>query len=402
MLLFLAGSVFVNGACAQTEAYFVTVKPTADSLMYAPVGKNLTFAFEATWSFGDNTGQPIPNATVTFEVYNIKEKVIDTLEINSSKGVFFFNYSSPNAGVFKLMPTKLVTEDQNGWNIKLLADSNVYGLRGEPAIAWWDTFNVELVNYDATMPNTASLTLNLTYLLIPQEGLTLPAGASYNNKTFLPKTVQEANVTVNGVNAQKTNTTGIYVVNVPIWLPTAFVHVSVSQEDWTTKHTGFSFSHSSNEPAWIVIAVFGSLLTVGFLFIRFAKTRRQGNPSGLRHSNFPYYGGVLLAASSVLNLYWGVVLSDCFLHGFDWLLLAVLCFVSFVFGVWGCVKALKQRSEALVIFAVVVSLFINVGVVKAALDMYQLATPWLIIGVSVFLAFASGVLVSNADQNFKT
>jgi CHASE2 domain-containing sensor protein len=90
------------------------------------------------------------------------------------------------------------------------------------------------------------------------------------------------------------------------------------------------------------------------------------------------------------------------LHSFDWILLASLGFVSFACGFLGAVIALRKKSQAVAIFAGVVPLFMNVVGVKASLDMYGLANPWLIIVPSLALSIISGYFISNADKIFQT
>jgi hypothetical protein len=59
-----------------------------------------------------------------------------------------------------------------------------------------------------------------------------------------------------------------------------------------------------------------------------------------------------------------------------------------------------RRNQALVIFAVTISMVTNLVGIKSSLDMYQLANPWLILGVSLVFSVISGYLVSNADEAF--
>jgi len=44
------------------------------------------------------------------------------------------------------------------------------------------------------------------------------------------------------IQAQESSTAGIYTANVSTWLPTAYIHVVASQQNWTTAHVGFSFT----------------------------------------------------------------------------------------------------------------------------------------------------------------
>lgn len=143
-------SILVEPSTAQTPSnYYVTVNPTTpNSPMYTTVGRNWNVSFEALWSYGDNSGQNIGNATVTVQVNN-KSDIIDTLLINTSDGLFSFNYSSSTADVLAFTPMKLVTQDGTEWAPKLLdAANNLYGFQSKSFVVWWDTFHVSLVSYN--------------------------------------------------------------------------------------------------------------------------------------------------------------------------------------------------------------------------------------------------------------
>jgi len=60
-----------------------------------------------------------------------------------------------------------------------------------------------------------------------------------------------------------------------------------------------------------------------------------------------------------------------------------------------------KRKQALIIFAVCLPMLTNVIAIKAALDAYQLAVPWLIIVSAFVISVLSGILISNADKHFK-
>jgi hypothetical protein len=112
-------------------------------------------------------------------------------------------------------------------------------------------------------------------------------------------------------------------------------------------------------------------------------------------AGFPIFGGVLLAIASFISLYWGVVGFDSALHGFNWALLGVAGIGSFGVGFAGSVFSLKKKNQTLTIFTVCAPLIVNEVAVKAALDVYQLVTPWMIIVPSLVIAVISGILVSN-------
>jgi len=397
MLVFPA----VKAVDAQTASnYFVTVNPaTADSQMYTTVGRNWTVSFEALWSYGDDSGTAIEKATVTVKVFNSKTVAVDTLALNTTAGMVSFNYSSSTVDVLTFTPTKLVTSDGTEYDSELFdAENSVYGLQSESVVVWWDTFHVTLVSSDTDAADVTTVSVNVTYLLLPEEGLTLPEWATYSHQTFLPKTVHDANVTINGVKAEETSE-GAFTANVSTWLPTAYIHVEVAQEGWVTAHTGFSFAHNVNRSSWGYTALSGLVLVVAVLTIFFVRRRKDGSKV-LSLKNYPILGGVLLAVTSVISLYWGLVGLDSTLHGFDWVPLAMFGMLSFVFGSAASLLLLRKKLQPLVIFAINMPMITNLVGVKSSFDLYGLANPWLLMIVSLVLSFASAVLICNTDELF--
>ena len=403
MFALLILPLFANSVTAQVEPnYYVTVKPTTpDSLMYTTVGHNWTISFEASWSYGADSGKPIKNATAIIEVKNSAKKIVEELSLNTSTGIFSFNYSISSADILTFTPTGLTTQNGDDYTTDLLdSANNLYGLETEPVVVWWDTFQVSLVSFDTSSLGTASVSVNVTYLLLPEEGLTLPAWAAYSNQTFLPKIIHNATITINGVTAQQSQEPGIYLANSSILMPTTYVNVEVSQEGWTTTHTAFSFAHNANERIWTYALAFGSALTFAALILHFVISRRANN-SSLKHPNLPFFGGILLAVTSIISLYWGAVGIEGILHGFEWLTLAALGLLSFAFGIVGSIMILRKKNQALAIFASIIPLIVNVVFVKSSLDAYQLANPWLIFAFSAVLSILSAFLISNSDEAFQ-
>ena len=235
--------------------------------MYTTVGRNWTVSFEALWSYGDNSGAAIKNAIVTVQVNNSKNDIINTLQLNTTTGIFSFNYFLSTADKLTFTPTKLITQDGTKYDSGLFdAGNSVYGFQSKSIAVWWDTFHVSLVNSNTTTLGMVAASVNVTYLLLPEDGLTLPEGSTYSNQTFLPKIVHCANVTINGFKATETSA-GMYTANSSILLPTAYIHVAVSQEGWVTTHTGFTFSDNANEPLWQYTVIFGLVLVVVALTI---------------------------------------------------------------------------------------------------------------------------------------
>jgi glucose uptake protein GlcU len=130
-------------------------------------------------------------------------------------------------------------------------------------------------------------------------------------------------------------------------------------------------------------------------------SRKTSKQSLLKHPNYPFYGAVLLIATSLISLYWGIVGVEATLHSFDWILLGAVGMVSFACGILGTVPTLQKKRQAIAILALVVPLFMNVVGVKSSLDMYGLANPWLIIVPSLALSIISGYFISNSDKIFQ-
>jgi hypothetical protein len=400
----LFSSVFVSLASAQSPLanYYATIKPiSGDSTMYTAVGRNLTLTFQAIWTYGSDEGQAIQNAAVAIKVTTRANQQIETLSVNSATGTFSFNYSSSSADILTFTPVKLTTEDGKNWNTAIVdSTNNVYGLQAESAVVWWDTFQVSILSSDTGSLGKVGVSVNVTYLLLPEGGLTLPAGAGYNNATFLSKIAQDANVTINGINAKQTQI-GVFTVDSSTFLPTAYVNVHVSQEGWSTTSKGFSFAQNSNQTLWI----YGLVFILGFALVGFAvyfvKYKRAKSQAAFKHQGYPFFGGILLAVTSTISLYWGIVGLEGTLHTFSWIALGVLGVLTFVFGIAGSIMALRKRNQSLVIFAVIIPMIMNLIGVKASFDLYGLANPWLIYAIYIMISVISGYFLCNSDQNFK-
>jgi len=405
MLLFATVLPFlVARADAQSSAnYWVTVKPNTDSQMYTTVNRNWTLSFEALWSYGSRSGQPISDATVTIRVSGVIEGAITTLKLNTTSGVFSFNYSSSTADKITFTPTELKAQDGAEYNSTLVTNdgSQAYGFQSTPVTVWWDTFQVSLIIHNTDTSNSVAVSVNVTYLLLPQEGLTLPSQDTYSNQTFLPKIARGVVVTINGVQAQEMAVSGVYSADVSTVFPAAYVLVAVSQNGWTTTYTAFGFTQKANEAVWSYALVIGLILVAVSVLLYFVLFKKPTHPaSPLSRANFPLIGGVLLLFTSFVSLYWGTLAVEATMHGFNWLILAVMGLVSFAFGTAGSVMSLKKRNEALVIFAVCVPLVVNVVVVKYAVDSYLLTIPWLSILASTAASIVSGILITNSDEQF--
>jgi hypothetical protein len=234
-------------------------------------------------------------------------------------------------------------------------------------------------------------------LLIPEEGMTLPEWATYSNQTFLPKTVQNASVTINGVTAEKSEN-GVFTATFSNWLPTAYIHVGVSQDGWTTTHTGFSFVHSANEQPWGYAVICMVFVVIALSY--FVLFKNSGNRI-LSLKNYPLLGGILLAITAFVSLYWGLVGLDSTIKGFDWLFLTLIGLLSFGFTLTAAFLSFRKKAQPFVIFTIIMPMFTNVIGVIYSLDSYELALPWLIMIASFVLSFISACLICNADEEFK-
>jgi len=408
LMLLLFASVlpfFTEKASGQTAAnYWVTVNPTTDPVMYTTVGSNWTLSFEAIWSYGNNSGQPISNAMVTMQVSGEKSGAITTLQLNTTSGLFSFNYSSSTADILTFTPTKLVTQDGTEYSSTLLkANGNqVYGLQSKSVTVWYDTFNVSLIGSNTKTTEAIMVNVNITYLLIPQAGLTLPAKDTFSNQTFLPKIVQGANVTINGIKAEETSIAGIYTANVSTVFPTAYVIVAVSQSEWTTTYTAFSFTQKANEAIWEQASLIGLIFVAVLLALYFVLFRKSTRASLFGKGSFPLISGVLLMLASIVSLYWGAVGVEAISHGFNWLLLAATGLSAFVAGLAGSVLSIRKKNQALIICLILVPLIVNFFAVKYSLNTYQLTIPWLAIYLSLAASIISGLLISNSDEQFSS
>ncbi len=404
VMFILVLSMFVSGAMAQTQqASYITVTPTVPSSpLYTTVGRNQTVSFTANWTYGSDAGKLLQDATVTIAVKNSQNTLIEQLAVPTIQGSVAFNYTSKNPAILTFTATKVVTADKKEYTaMPFDSATNTAGLQATPVTVWWDSFHVSLVNSVTSAEGTLKVAVNVTYRLIPEGGLSLPAWATYNNQTFLPKTVENANVTINGVPAVATGEPGVYTASSSSWLPTAYVHVAVSQVGWITANVGFSFDHTANAPLWIWAVIIASVAAISMLMVRLLIAKKTSGTQPAKHPIYPFFGAVLLVVTSVISLYWGVVGLEGFAFGFDWLLLAVLGVFAFAMGLLGVILTLGKRQQAVAVFLVMMPMLTNLVGVKAALDSYLLAVPWVLLFSSLALSIACGFFVCNSDEFFQ-
>ncbi len=400
LLLILVSTVFLQNVKAETPQYWASVNlATPNNVMYSTVGHNLTISFHAAWTYGENIGLSIENANVTIEVETTTGTIIDTFNsTTNSTGFLLFNYSAQTPYILKFTPTKLFSKDGKEWNSTSPQSSdNVFGFQAESISVYYDTFDIKLVSTDTNSQGTTSLTVNVTYLLVPEEGLILPPSSSYLNQTYFPKIAHNVKVTVNGIKAQESDEPGMYTTRIPTSLPTAYVLVEVSQEEWLPNYRAFSFAHVFNLYLWMPI-IAGIACVLGFLMFYNIRVRKRHAVGWNR--NFPIFGGILLLGASLISLYWGVVGIDNTLDGFNWILLSILGLGSFVVGVIGSVMSVKYRHEARVLFVMCIPLLVNTVAVRLSLDMYELALPWITVILSFVISLISAILIGNSDDQF--
>ena len=369
--LLLVGAVLsfaVEPATAQSTSYLASVKPT-EPTVYLNVGQFLNMSFEAVWAYGDNTGEPIKYANVVVEVKTADGEDTGMFLANTTTtGFADFNYSSSTPKILTFTPTKLITADGTELNASLLqnGETTLYGLQSEPVTVYWDTFDVELVSTSTTTLKTTQVSVNVTYLLVPEEGLTISHNDS--QQTFFPKIAHGINVTVNGATAEETAVPGVYSANVSTWMPTAYVIVEVKQDGWTTAHKAFGFAHEANLNIWEPLAIiFASVFVAAFSAALFVSSRKLRTAVSRRWT-LPVLGGFLLILSSFMGLYSVLVWFEGALHGFDWLLYGVSGVLSFSFGLLGGIMALRRKNQTVALGAVSLSLFANVIAVHTSLD----------------------------------
>jgi hypothetical protein len=256
--LLLVGLIlpFVVETSAQTTPYLVSVNPT-EPIIYSNVGQFVNFSVQAVWSYGDAAGQIVEYADVVVEVRTADGTVTDMVSANTTTtGFAYFNYSSSTPQILTFTPVSVFTPDETELNATLIqnGETSVYGLQSEPVTVYWDTFDVTLVSTNTENLGTIQVSVNVTYLLVPEEGLTIQS-QNDTQQEFFPKIAHGVSVTINGVQAEETAVNGVYSATVSTVMPTAYVIVKVSQEGWATAHKALSFAHEANQTIWTPLAV---------------------------------------------------------------------------------------------------------------------------------------------------
>jgi len=351
LLLISVFSIFVKTANAEPTSYYrVTVNPVAPGLVvHSIVDLNWSVSFQATWTYGDNSGQRIENATLFIEVRTENDTLVENLQPKTNAtGFVSFYYSSSTPNALTFTPTKLITEDGVDWNSSLLenGENPVYGFQSEPIMIYWDIFDISLIIADTNTLGVTKVSVNITYLMIPQEGLAVPQLSNQSNYDYIPKYVHDADVTINGVRAEESSTSGVYAAETTTWLPTAYVIVGVSQQDWSQTHRAFSTVHGANEIVWASAGILGLVCVVVLLTHRFILFKKTKDHLLFDRAYYVIVGAILLAIASFLSVYWTLVGLEGVLHGFDWVLLVIFGVIASVGGFVGCVMSRRRRDFA--------------------------------------------------------
>lgn len=402
LLLFSVLPIFVEAARAQTSLppYWVTVSPTMPGLVaHSSIGLNFTISFKVTWTHGNNYGQAIENATVPINVTTNYGTTLETiLPKTNVTGFASFNYSSSTPRVLTFIPTELVAENGTEWNSTLVDDA--YGFQSENLTIYWDRFAASLISADTSALWVARVTVNITYLLISEGGLTALQPPNYSQNDSIPKYVHAADVKIDGVKAEETSVPGVYTAQISSWLPTAYILVEVSQEGWPQTGNALSFTHSENEVVWASATIIGLICVAAPVAYYFFSSRRTRGHALFRKSGFPIVGAILLVIASFISVYWVMIGVESVLHGLDWALLVVFGIVAFTAGLAGSVMSKMRRGFALTLFAVCFPLLENAVVVKYSLDNYQLPTPWIAVAPAIIISTLSGILIGMSDEQF--
>jgi hypothetical protein len=320
----------------------------------------------------------------------------------TTTGFAYFNYSSLTPKILTFTPKKLVTADGVELNSSLLqnGENALYGLQSEAVTVYWDAFDVALVSTNTETLKAVQASVNITYLLVPEEGLNIQ---SLNNsqQEFFPKIAHGVTVTVNGVTAEETSVPGTYVATVSTWMPTANVMVKVSQAGWETAHKAFSFAHNTNITVWAsIVIILSSAYVVALSAVLFSF--RKSRPVSFKRTSFPIFGGFSSISASFISLYWVLVWFESTLHGFEWGVYGLLGGLSFGFGLLGGIMSVRRKNQTTALLAVTLSLFANVIAVHISFDSYQLAIPWTLILLAFAFSVVSGFLIANSDDQFLT
>lgn len=407
LLLVSVFPIFVETASAQTSAYYwVTVKPTAPGfVVHSPVGWNWTVSFQTLWTYGNNSGGAIENATVSVEV-TANDTVMETLlPKTNATGFVSFYYSSAIPDVLTFAPTKLVTEDRVEWNSSLLetlpSGALLYGFQSKSVTIYWDSFAATLVSADVSSLGVTRLAVNITYLMIPQGGLTVPQLRNQSRYDYIPKYVHGADVKINGVEAKESSVLGVYAAETSTWLPTAYILVGISQEGWPQTNKALSFTHSANEIIWASATVFGLIgVAVVLLTYHFVSSKRTKGHALFKQTGFPAVGAILLIIASFISMYWALVGVETVLHGFDWIFLGIFGVIASTFGLVGGVMSKMRKNFVLTMIAACFPLIENAVVVKISFDNYQLAIPWIAVAPAIIISVVSGILIGRSDEEF--
>jgi hypothetical protein len=395
---------FIRPASADTTSsyYWVTVNPAVlgpGFVLHSPVGQNVNISFQALWTYGNNSGSTIQNATIPIEVRTTTNAVIETLMPNTTgTGFVSFNYSSPISNILTFTPTKLVTEDGMEWNSSLRGDA--YGFQSKPITVYWDSFDISLVSIDTSTQGVIRVSVNITYSMIPQGGLTALQPPDYSRYDYIAKYVHGADVEVNGVKAEESSVQGVYTAQTSTWLPTTYILVAVSQKGWSQTPKAFSFTHIAIETIWVPATILGFIFVVFLTIFHFVSSKEAKIHALAEKARLLTVGAILLVIASFVSIYWALVGAESVLHGFGWMALAAFGMIASAVGLAGSLRAKMRKNFTFILFAACFLMIENAALVKYSFDNYQLATPWIALAPAFIISTLGGILIGMSDEQF--
>ena len=277
-LVFLCPAVYVQRVSSVGQAYYwITLTPTSSGLVYDgrngwlhPVAEsNVSVSYQVQWGWGDKNGQKVVNASVYLEIREDNGTMIENhvCYVNDT-GYISFYHKSQGPETLHFVPTKVVDQEGIEYNSTLLHQPNtafdeywLYGLNPSPITVYWDSLNIASINAGTNDLGTATVVVQVQYLIIPEDS------------QLYPKNINTATVTVNGLNATVYQD-GFYTVTLTTWYPTVDLTVEASFEGWPKTTKTYSTAQIANRTLYFQIAA-AILVTLGILAAVYAISRRR-------------------------------------------------------------------------------------------------------------------------------
>jgi len=251
--------------------------PTTSGLVYdgsngwlhPAAGSNVSVSYQVQWGWGGNKGQKVVNASVYLEVREDNGTTIENhVYYVNDTGYISFCYSSHGPATLHFVPTKVVDQEGVEYNSTLLHTSNstsdkywLCGLNPSPLTVYWDSLNITSINAGTYDLGTATVVVQVQYLMIPEDS------------QVYPKNVNAATVTINGLNATFYQD-GFYTIKLSTWFPTVDLTIEAPLEGWPKTTKTYSTAQIANRALYFQIAA-GVLLTLGILAAVYAILRRR-------------------------------------------------------------------------------------------------------------------------------